>query len=114
MERELSLVPVTQHHRPLALPQRRREATHHRFYVATAAAVAEPALKARSAAEQLFTTVDEAMEADRQYFEENPARKSTSVRLMPGEFGAAGLPVIPPGFRYATLVTVIHRTDGHR
>ena len=33
---------------------------------------------------------------------------------MPGEFGAAELLVIPPGFRYATLVTVIYRTDGHR
>jgi hypothetical protein len=31
---------------------------------------------------------------------------------VPGEFGAEELPPIPSGLRYATLVTVIHRTDG--
>jgi hypothetical protein len=30
----------------------------------------------------------------------------------PGEFGAAKLPSIPPGFRRVTLVTVIRRTNG--
>jgi hypothetical protein len=42
----------------------------------------------------------------------NPDQNEYIREFCPGEFGAAELPDIPPGFRYATVVTVIHRTNG--
>jgi hypothetical protein len=58
------------------------------------------------------TTVDEAVEADRRWFAEHPDQDAYIREFCPGEFYAAELPDLPPGFRYATLVTVIHRTEG--
>src|SRR6516162_4116777 len=54
-------------------------------------------------------TVDEAVEADREYFEENPDEEEYIREFVPGEFGKAELPEIPPGFRYATRVSVMYR-----
>ncbi|HEY2531219.1 MAG TPA: hypothetical protein VGJ20_25365 [Xanthobacteraceae bacterium] len=59
-----------------------------------------------------YTSVDEAVEADRRYFAEHPDQDQYIREFCPGEFSAAELPEIPFGFRYATLVTVFHRTDG--
>jgi hypothetical protein len=59
-----------------------------------------------------FSDVEQAIEADRRYFMEHPEVDEYIREFCPGEFGAAELPEIPSGFRYATLVTVIHRTDG--
>jgi hypothetical protein len=56
-----------------------------------------------------FTTVDEAVEADRKYFAENPDEEEYIREFVPGEFGKAELPQIPPGFRYATHVSVMYR-----
>jgi hypothetical protein len=58
------------------------------------------------------TTVDEAVEADRRYFVEHPEADEYIREFCPGEFNAEELPEIPSGFRYATRVTVIHRTNG--
>jgi len=52
-------------------------------------------------------TVDEAVEADRKYFDENPEEEEYIREFVPGEFGAAELPEIPPGFRFATHVSVL-------
>jgi hypothetical protein len=57
-------------------------------------------------------TVDEAVAADRKYFDEHPDEDEYIREFVPGEFGAAELPEIPPGFRYATLVSVMLRVDG--
>jgi hypothetical protein len=57
-------------------------------------------------------TVDEAVEADRAYFEAHPEEDEYIREFVPGEFPASELPEIPPGFRYVTHVSVIHRTDG--
>jgi hypothetical protein len=57
-------------------------------------------------------TVDEAVEADRQWFAEHPDEDEYIREFCCGEFLAVDLPAIPSGFRYATLVTVIHRTNG--
>ncbi len=57
-------------------------------------------------------TVDEAVEADRRYFEDNPYEEEYVREFVPGEFGQAELPEIPPGFRYATHVSVMLRVDG--
>lgn len=54
-------------------------------------------------------TVDEAVEADRKYFDENPEEEEYIREFVPGEFGAAELPEIPPGFRFATHVSVLYR-----
>jgi hypothetical protein len=54
-------------------------------------------------------TVDEAVEADREYFEQNPDEEEYIREFCPGEFGKAELPEIPPGFRYATHVSVLYR-----
>jgi hypothetical protein len=64
----------------------------------------------RSAAPAL-DDVEQAIEVDRRWFAEHP--EDEYIReFVPGEFAAKELPPIPSGFRYATLVTVIHRTDG--
>ena len=57
-------------------------------------------------------TVDEAVAADRKYFDENPAEDEYIREFAPGEFGKTELPEIPPGFRYATHVAVTLRVDG--
>jgi hypothetical protein len=56
-------------------------------------------------------TVEEVLAADRRYFEENPGEEEYIREFCPGEFGAAELPEIPPGFRYATCVSRLWR-DG--
>jgi hypothetical protein len=57
-------------------------------------------------------TVDEAVEADRKYFDEHPDEEEYIREFVPGEFGKAELPEIPPGFRYATHVSVTLRVKG--
>jgi hypothetical protein len=57
-------------------------------------------------------TVDEAVAADRRYFDEHPNEDEYVRDFVPGEFGKAELPEIPPGFRYATHVSVMLRVDG--
>jgi hypothetical protein len=59
-----------------------------------------------------FNEVEQALEADRRWFAEHPGEDEYIREFCPGEFGAADLPDIPPGFRHVTLVTVIHRTNG--
>ena len=60
----------------------------------------------------VLNDVEQAIEADRRYFTEHPHQIEYIREFCPGEFGAAELPDIPAGFRYATVVTVIHRTAG--
>jgi hypothetical protein len=57
-------------------------------------------------------TVDQAVAADRRYFDEHPDEDEYIREFVPGEFGAAELPEIPEGFRYATHVEVTLRVDG--
>jgi hypothetical protein len=57
-------------------------------------------------------TVDQAVAADRKYFDEHPDEEEYIREFVPGEFGVAELPEIPPGFRYATHVSVMLRADG--
>ena len=59
------------------------------------------------------TTLDEIAEADRKYFDENPDEEEYIREFVPGEFGAAELPEIPPGFRYTTHVSVLYH-DGEQ
>jgi hypothetical protein len=59
-----------------------------------------------------FNDVEQAIEADRLWFAEHPDEDEYIREFCPGEFGKAELPHVPPGFRYVTLVTVIHRTNG--
>src|SRR5215831_2962513 len=62
--------------------------------------------------EPALNDVEQAIEADRCWFAEHPDADEYIREFCPGEFGAAKLPEIPSGYRYATLVTVIHRTNG--
>ena len=55
-------------------------------------------------ASKLYKALQEAI-PDRQ-------RQPSMTWNCPGESGVADLPDIPSGFRYATLVTVFHRTNG--
>jgi hypothetical protein len=57
-------------------------------------------------------TVDEAVAADRKYFDEHPDTDEYIREFVPGEFGNAELPEIPEGFRYTTHVEVFHRENG--
>ncbi len=57
-------------------------------------------------------TVDEAVEADRKYFDAHPDEDEYIREFVPGEFGARELPEIPEGFRFATHVLVFHRENG--
>jgi hypothetical protein len=57
------------------------------------------------------TSVDEVLEADRQYFLEYLDEEEFIREFCPGEFGTAELPEIPEGFRYATCVFRLWR-DG--
>jgi hypothetical protein len=56
--------------------------------------------------------VDGAVAADRRYFDEHPDEDEYIREFVPGEFGAAELPEIPEGFRYATHVAVTLRVRG--
>ena len=62
--------------------------------------------------EKPLMTVDEAVAADRKYFDEHPDEREYIREFVPGEFGAIELPEIPSGFRYATHVEVTLRVDG--
>jgi hypothetical protein len=66
----------------------------------------------RSKSSKPVMTVDEAVIADRRYFDEHPNEEEYIREFVPGEFGAAEPPEIPPGFRYATHVSVMLRVDG--
>ena len=66
----------------------------------------------RSTSPMPLMTVDEAIDADRRYFDEHPDIDEYIREFVPGEFGAAQLPGILPGFRYATHVSVMLRVDG--
>jgi hypothetical protein len=66
----------------------------------------------RSRAFKPVTTVDEAVAADRRYFDEHPEQDECIREFVPGEFSKTELPEIPPGFRYATHVSVFHREQG--
>jgi hypothetical protein len=57
-------------------------------------------------------TVDQATEADFQFFCDHPDEEQYIRQFVPGEFGRRELPEIPPGFRYATIVSVTLRVDG--
>ena len=62
--------------------------------------------------EKPLMTVDEAVAADRKYFDEHPDDREYIREFVPGEFGAIELPEIPSCFRYATHVEVTLRVDG--
>jgi hypothetical protein len=47
--------------------------------------------------------------ADRQYFDQHLDEDEYIREFCPGEFSAAELPEIPPGFRYATCVSRLWR-----
>jgi hypothetical protein len=66
----------------------------------------------RSRASKPLITVDEAVAADRKYFDEHPDEDEYIREFVPGEFGKAELPEIPEGFRYATHVSVMLRVHG--
>jgi hypothetical protein len=57
-------------------------------------------------------TADQATEADFQYFCDHPDEEQYIRQFVPGEFGKEELAPIPPGFRYATIVSVTLRVDG--
>jgi hypothetical protein len=54
-------------------------------------------------------SVDDAVAADRAYFESHPNQDEYVREFCPGEFGKAELPEIPDGFRYVTHVSVTLR-----
>jgi len=58
-----------------------------------------------------LTDVEAAIAADRRYFDEHPEENEYIREFVPGEFPAAELPPIPPGFRYATIVSVTIRDE---
>jgi hypothetical protein len=57
-------------------------------------------------------TVDEAIAADRRYFDEHPDKQEYIREFVPGEFEKGELPEIPQGFQFATHVAVMLRIDG--
>lgn len=67
---------------------------------------------ARAKPSKPLMNVDEAVEADRRYFDENPDQDEYIREFVPGEFGKAELPDILPGFRFATHVSVTLRVAG--
>jgi hypothetical protein len=62
--------------------------------------------------QHLTTTINEAIAGDRHYFDTHPDESEYIRDFAPGEFGAQELPEIPPGFTYATHVSVALRLDG--
>jgi hypothetical protein len=65
----------------------------------------------RAKADKPLMTVDEAIAADRCYFDQHRDEDEYIREFVPGEFGRAELPAIPAGFRYATHVSVMLRVD---
>jgi hypothetical protein len=59
-----------------------------------------------------LTNIDEAIAADRKWFDAHPDEDEYIREFVPGEFGKAELPEILPGFRYATHVAVTLRVRG--
>ena len=57
-------------------------------------------------------TVDEATQDDFRFFCEHPELDEYIREFCPGEFGECELPEIPPGFRYATHISVTLRVGG--
>jgi hypothetical protein len=57
-------------------------------------------------------SVEEAVAADRKYFDERPDEDEYIREFVPGEFGKMELPEIPEGFRYTTHVSVTLRVKG--
>ena len=57
-------------------------------------------------------TVDQATENDFRYFCDHPGEDMYIRQFVPGEFVAVELPLVPAGFRYATLVSVTMRVGG--
>jgi hypothetical protein len=70
----------------------------------------QPMMRARAIGPLM--SVDEALAADRAYFEAHPDQDAYIREFVPGEFGKAHLPAIPNGFRYATHVAVMLRVAG--
>ena len=64
----------------------------------------QPILRSRPANKPVMT-VDEAVAADRKYFDEHPNEDKYIREFCPGEFCKIELPEIPEGFRYATHVS---------
>jgi hypothetical protein len=69
-----------------------------------------PIPRSRSSVTTLMT-VEQAIEADRQWFARHPEADEYIREFVPGEFGALELPPIPPGYRYGTLVRVLYRDE---
>jgi hypothetical protein len=67
---------------------------------------------ARQRSSKRLMTVDEAVAADRRYFDKHLDEEEYIREFVPGEFGAAELPEIPEGFRYATHVAVTLPVNG--
>jgi hypothetical protein len=57
-------------------------------------------------------TVDDAVAADRAYFDAHPDQDEYIREFVPGEFAKAELPELPEGFAYATHVCVFYREEG--
>jgi hypothetical protein len=68
----------------------------------------------RSGIVKPVTTADEAVAADRRYFDERPDEEEYIRKFVPGEFGKMELPEIPEGFRYATHVSATLRAEGQQ
>jgi hypothetical protein len=66
----------------------------------------------RSKSVQPLMRIDEAVMADRAYFDANPDEDEYIREFVPGEFGDIEMPDIPEGFRYATHVSVRLRVRG--
>jgi hypothetical protein len=57
-------------------------------------------------------TVEQVTQSDFRYFMEHPDEDQYIREFVPGEFGKKELPELPPGYRFATLVSVTMRVDG--
>ena len=66
----------------------------------------------RAKADKPLMTVDEAIAADRCYFDQHRDEDEYIREFVPGEFGDIEMPDIPEGFRYATHVSVRLRVRG--
>ncbi|RXH34366.1 hypothetical protein XH99_01060 [Bradyrhizobium nanningense] len=66
----------------------------------------------RIRAKKPLMSVEEAVAADRAWFDAHPEADSYIRQFVPGEFGKAELPAVPPGWRFATHVCVRRRLEG--
>ena len=66
----------------------------------------------RSQSNKPIMTVDQAVAADRKYFDEHPDEDAYIREFVPGEFDEVELPEIPEGFVYATHVQLIKCIQG--